>query len=113
MHELSLAESILDILRDGARTHGYHRVKTVWLAVGKLSHVEPEAMRFCFDVAARDSLAEGARLEIVEVAGEGSCAACGAHFAVESRLDPCPRCAAPGVRLTAGDELRVTELEVE
>ena len=70
MHELSLAESILDILRDGARTHGYHRVKTVWLEIGQLACVEQESLRFGFDVVTRGSIAEQARLEIVEKAAK-------------------------------------------
>ena len=43
----------------------------VWLEIGVLSHVAPEALRFCFDAVTRGGLAEGAQLEIVATPGAG------------------------------------------
>ena len=76
MHEMTLAESVLQIVEDAARRDGLRRVRAVWLEIGQLSSIEPEAMRFCFDAVARDSVAEGARLEIVTTAGAAWCDAC-------------------------------------
>ncbi|MDP1679997.1 MAG: hydrogenase maturation nickel metallochaperone HypA, partial [Candidatus Nitrotoga sp.] len=70
MHEMSLAESVLQIIEDAARKQGYTRVKTVWLEIGQLACVEQESLRFCFDVVMRDSIAHEARLEITETAGQ-------------------------------------------
>ena len=70
MHELSLCENILQVMEAQAEARGFQRVKAVWLEVGKLSCVEVEALRFSFDVVTRDSLADGARLEIVEMPGQ-------------------------------------------
>ena len=64
MHELSLAEGVLDLIEETARREGFSRVHGVWLEIGRQSAVEPEAMRFCFDAVVRGTLAEGARLEI-------------------------------------------------
>jgi hydrogenase nickel incorporation protein HypA/HybF len=58
-------------------------VHVVRLAVGALGHVEPEAMRFCFDVAARGTIAEGAQLESRTVPGEAWCLDCGKDGAAE------------------------------
>jgi hydrogenase nickel incorporation protein HypA/HybF len=69
MHEMTLAENVLQIVEDAARRESLRRVHTVWLEIGQISSVEPEAMRFCFDAVTRDSVAEGARLEIVTTAG--------------------------------------------
>ena len=78
MHEMSLCESIVQILEDNAKSQGFAKVKTVWLEIGGLSGVEPEAMRFSFDAVTRGTLADRARLEIIEVpAKRGACSAPG------------------------------------
>ena len=73
MHEMALATSVLQIVESTARLHGALRVSAVCLEIGRLSHVEPEALRFSFDVVARDGLADGARLEILPRAGTAWC----------------------------------------
>lgn len=113
MHEMSLAEGVLQVIEDYAEKEGYSRVKTVWLEIGRLSGVEVEAMRFCFDAVTRGSLAEGAALEIVETEGQGWCLACGKTVPLAARYDPCPECGNFQVQVAGGTEMRVKELEVE
>jgi len=62
MHEMSLAESVREIVDETARANGARRVAAVRLEIGALAQVEVEAMRFAFDVVKRGSLADGARL---------------------------------------------------
>lgn len=113
MHEMSLAEGVLQVIEDYARKEGYSRVKSVKLEIGRLSGAEPEAMRFCFDAVVRGTLADGAALEIVETEGSGWCLACGKTVPVAARYDPCPECGGYQVQATGGMEMRVKELEVE
>ncbi len=113
MHEMSLCEGVVQILEEEARRQGFQRVKTVWLEIGRLSGVEVEAMRFCFDVVVRGTLAEGARLEILEIPGEGWCLDCGRTVEVQQRFDPCPACGGYRLQVTGGEQMRVKELEVE
>ena len=113
MHELSLAEGVLQIVQDAARREGFGRVHAVWIEVGRLSSVEPEAMRFCFDVVTRQSVADGARLEIVETPGAAWCTKCLEPAAIAALGDACPRCGSYQLQITGGTEMRVKELEVE
>jgi hydrogenase nickel incorporation protein HypA/HybF len=113
MHEMSIAESVLQIIEDKARTEGYVRVKTVWLEIGQFAGVEKESLRFCFDVVTRDSVAQDARLEIIETVGQGWCMECARSVAVTDRYEPCPNCGSSQVQVTGGEEMRVKELEVE
>jgi hydrogenase nickel incorporation protein HypA/HybF len=113
MHEMSLTESVVEILREEGRKQGFSRVKTVWLEVGELSGVEPQAMEFCFDAATRGTLAEGARLEIVRTPGQGWCLDCEKTVPLGERFGACPECGHYHVQMTGGDEMRVKELEVE
>lgn len=113
MHEMSLAESVLQLIEDSARSNGFTSVKTVWLEIGALAGVEVDAMRFCFDAVVKGSVADGCRLEIIETEGQGSCLACGETVVIRQRYDACPVCGAYRVQATGGLELKVRELEVE
>ncbi len=113
MHEMSLAESVLQIIEDAAERERFAKVKAVWLEIGALAGVEPEAMRFCFDAVARATVADGARLEIVPAPGAAWCMPCSQPVAIETRGDPCPRCGSFQLQVTGGAELRLRELEVE
>jgi hydrogenase nickel incorporation protein HypA/HybF len=112
MHELSLVESAIQIIEDAARAQQFKRVRVVWLEVGSLAGVEPDALRFCFDAVADGTVAQNARLEIVDVPGSGACGDCGSVHLVRNFLDACPACGAYAVRVTGGTGLRVKELDV-
>lgn len=113
MHEVSLAESVLQIIEDAARKEGFTHVKTVWLEIGKLSCVEKGAMSFCFDAVIKDTVADGARLEILETAGRGRCARCGYEMQIDTLYEACQQCGSYGMQVILGDAMRVKELEVE
>jgi hydrogenase nickel incorporation protein HypA/HybF len=109
MHELAITESVVARV---AECVGAARVLRVVLEVGALTAVMPDAIRFCFELCARDTPCEDATLEIVSVAGHGVCLACEAERDVPELTSPCP-CGSLSVRLTRGQELRVREVEVE
>jgi hydrogenase nickel incorporation protein HypA/HybF len=113
MHELALTESIVEMIEDESRKQGFSHVRVVRLEIGALSHVEPEAIRFCFDAVARGAVVEGAQLEIITVPGEGWCLDCGKIVPVSERFGPCPDCGRHHVQVTAGEDMRVKELEVD
>ncbi len=113
MHELSLAEHVLGLIEETAEAEGFHRVRKVVLEIGSLSAVEAEAMRFCFDVVARQTIAAGAILEIIEVAGTGWCRDCRRMVALSEVFDACPDCGGCDVELRTGRELKLKTLEVE
>lgn len=113
MHEMSLAEGLIELVEEEARKAGSKRVKVVRLALGALGHVEAEAMRFCFEAVSCGTVAEGAALEIVTVPGAGWCLDCGKTVPLSQRFGACPECGQYHVQMTAGDDLRLAELEVE
>jgi hydrogenase nickel incorporation protein HypA/HybF len=113
MHEISLIESVVALVEDERRKQDFSRVRMIRLEVGALGHAEPDALRFCFDAVTRGTIAEGAQLKIVTVAGEGRCSGCRRVVPLDDRFAPCPVCGDVDVRMTAGAELRLAELEVE
>lgn len=112
MHELSLAEGVVRIAEDAAAGAGHAQVTAVWVEIGALSAVEPEALRFCFDAVARDTRVRGARLEIVPVPGQGWCMVCSEAVPLAALGDACPRCGRYQVQPVGGTEMRVKEIEV-
>jgi hydrogenase nickel incorporation protein HypA/HybF len=113
MHEMSLCESILDILKDQAAREHFTQVRRVCVDIGPLSCVEPEALRFGFDVVMKGSLAEDAVLEISRPAAEALCLSCFKTVPVRQRFDTCPECGSEALQVTSGEELKIRELEVE
>lgn len=113
MHEMSLAEGIVELVEDTAQREQAHRVGLVVLEIGLLSSVEPEALRFCFDLVARGGIADGAALEIIEVPGAGWCASCTATVPMNELYDACPVCGSHQVQPTGGTEMRVREIAIE
>lgn len=113
MHELSLCEGIVQILESSAASQGFNRVKTVWLEIGGLAGVETSALRFNFDIVTRNTLAQDATLEIIDVPGEAWCLQCSKLVPVAQRFDACPECDSYQLQVTAGEDMRIKELEVE
>ena len=113
MHEMSLAEGVLQIMEDQARAQDFTKVKTVWLEIGRLSHVDPHAIAFCFDAVTKETLAEGAKLEIIRTPGQAWCHDCVEQVEIASLVDDCPKCGGHRLQVTDGDDMRVKELEVD
>ncbi len=113
MHEMSIAEGIIQVLEDQARAQSFKRVKAIWLEIGPLAMVEQEALRFCFEAVTRDSIAQGALLEIIDLPGEAFCMQCLQNVTINKRYDACSHCGSYQLQVTQGEELRIKELEVE
>ena len=113
MHEMALTESILELIEDEARKQHFTKVKLVRLEGGALSHASPDALEFCFEAVTRATIADGAKLEIITVPGQGWCMDCSKTVPLAERFGICPECGNYHVQMTAGDEMRLHELEVE
>lgn len=113
MHELSIAQSILEIVKDEAKKHALGRISKVRLKIGKLTVIEPSSVSFCFDLIAKDSLAEGARLEIESVPITGRCHDCSGEFTLELPFGSCPHCNSLNINIIAGREFYISEIEAD
>lgn len=108
MHELGVTQEILQIVTEQARER---KVKRVVLEIGKLSCVLPDAVRFCFDLCAEGTTAEGAALEIIEKPGLGRCRQCGAEVTLHEVFSRCA-CGSSDIEWLSGEELKIKEMEV-
>lgn len=112
MHEISLLENVRDILLDHAKTQHFSQVKKITLEIGKLSCVEPDALKFGFDIVMKGSLAENAELILTEVEGLGLCDQCKKTITIETLYDPCSICNHPFVTIIQGNEMKIKDLIV-
>jgi hydrogenase nickel incorporation protein HypA/HybF len=112
MHEVSIMTEAVRLAVESAQEAGAQHVTGVRLRVGALSSLMPEAMRFAWDIVSRDTIAEGARLEIESVAATGWCPACSVEFECRDFFNECPKCHSPDVELRRGRELEITSVEL-
>jgi hydrogenase nickel incorporation protein HypA/HybF len=109
MHELGITQNIIAIVTEHAKGQ---KVQRVLLEIGKLSAIMPDAVQFCFDICAKDTLLEDAKLEIREIPGLAKCRQCGAKISLEQPFGIC-NCGSRELDLIAGEELKIKEIEIE
>lgn len=112
MHELGIAQGILDIAVEHARREPGRQVRSIQVAIGALSCVDTQALAFGWEAVARGSVAEGSRLEIERKPGRGFCVPCGQELEVRELGAPCLQCGHYQWLLISGDELKVLSMEV-
>lgn len=112
MHELSIAQNILDIVQQYVPASDSRNVKTVRMKVGELSGVVTESLEFCFGAIIMGTHLEGARLDIEQIPLQTECKQCAKLFRVEENNFRCPTCGSDDLSIVSGRELQVTEIEL-
>lgn len=115
MHEMSVAASIVDIVRDEMQKHGLTKLCRVCVRHGALSNIVPDSLQCCFEALTTEPPLAGARLELEEVPLRLRCGVCGHGFS-PSRADifaPCPACGGVFHEVEQGREMYVQTLEAE
>lgn len=114
MHEMGIALQVIEIavasIPENLRRA---RVARVNLTVGKLSAVVSDSLRFCFEVAAKETTLEGAELAIEEIDVVARCNACDHQWTIEGPAFSCPRCHSGNITLVSGRELDIRSIEIE
>jgi hydrogenase nickel incorporation protein HypA/HybF len=109
VHELGIAQEIIDAVSESV---GAAKVTRIVLEIGALSLVLPDALRFCFGLAAEDTVMAGAELTIVETPGVARCRACAAEIGLDRPFGRCG-CGSSELEWLSGEELRIKAVEVE
>ncbi len=113
MHELSIAQNLVETVEAAARQANARAVQVVYLRMGVLSGVVKEALLFSYDVAVTGTLLEGSRLEIETVLLTVYCPTCAATVELPTiQLFRCPRCGTPTGDIRSGRELEIVSVEV-
>ena len=114
MHELGIMESALALVQRHAAGNNARRVSRVVLRIGALAGVEPESLRFAFDVVSRGTTAEGAIFEIEVVPVVVYCRDCQQEFAgaTDGFIFTCPNCGDLCGEIRRGRELELSRIEM-
>jgi hydrogenase nickel incorporation protein HypA/HybF len=113
MHELSIAQSILEGLEEEQQTRGFSKVVAVNLRIGSFSNIVPESLRFCFDAVKVGTIADDAALRFTITPLVGTCTACRTRIEIEEDYFLCPHCGSVQVAVLSGEELDIISIEVE
>ncbi len=112
MHELGIAQNILEIIRQAVPEPDAASVRLIRLRVGQLSGVVPDSLEFCFQAIVSDTEMQKANLAIESVPTVFKCRKCGNRFQVNDLEFSCPQCQGSDLEIISGKELEVVEIEL-
>lgn len=114
MHEASIASELLNIAINECSKHGYTKIQSIKVLIGRATGVMSDALLFAFDVLKENTPAEEAKLIIEETPVKGICIDCGKEFESNEPYMAvlCPFCGSFSLQITSGKELNITEMEV-
>ena len=112
MHELGIAQSVLEAVQAEATKRGAKPVK-VGLRIGELSAIDPDALRFTFDALTVETDLQGLELEIEFCPRRHRCCGCGTGFEVKDFIFDCPQCGTDRSECIGGEELQLAYVELE
>jgi hydrogenase nickel incorporation protein HypA/HybF len=110
VHELSLSSAVVNT---AVKHASGRRVTLVTVRIGRLRQVVPDTLEFYFAFVSRDTLCEGARLEMETVPAALRCNTCTLEWAIEIPAFRCPSCGGSDVMVASGNEFEVESIEVE
>jgi hydrogenase nickel incorporation protein HypA/HybF len=112
VHELSIAQNIIEIIQQSVPQNERRDVRVVRLKVGVLSGVVADSLDFCFCVIAAGTPLSDARLEIEQIPFAVRCNVCSKSFINDIGIVVCPECGGAETQVLSGRELQVTEIEL-
>lgn len=114
MHELAIAESIVDAVETRAIACAATRVKRVRLRIGAANAVVADSLTFCFEMLTSElPLLAGALLAIDTLPHRAWCLHCGSEFDVKDYIALCPTCQEWSRSIISGTEFQIMEMEIE
>jgi len=112
MHELSIAQNILEIAKEHLPGGASHRVKSIRIRVGEGAGIVRDSLEFCFNAVIAGTEMEGSVLEIERVPFVVKCNSCGKKSANGGEILLCSFCNGNDVKMISGNELLVTAIEL-
>ena len=109
---MGIAQNILDIAVAAAERGGAERITRINVVAGEMRAIVPAQLSLCFSIAAGETIANGAELNLEITPVTGRCRACGEDFPIEKPDYTCPRCESGDIEITGGAEFRVRDIEV-
>ncbi len=114
MHELGIASSLIEIVIETAEANDAEIVRTVTAKIGRLAGVDSNALYFAYDAVKEEyPLLKDSKLIIETVPITGQCEDCGKTDTYEEMFFACSSCGSFSVKLLTGEELTISNIEVD
>ncbi len=113
MHELGIANSVLEAVKTEMGRHPRTYPCKVGVRIGEMAAIDQDALRFCFEAIVHETDLESLELAIEFCPRRHRCQVCGREFVVHDYDSRCPQCASLETTCISGDELELAYLEVE
>lgn len=113
MHEISIICSAMDEIEYQCSINNINKVSKVLLAIGEFAAIDYSALRFAFESVAKDTICDGAVLDIMEIPAVDYCEACHKEYKVSFVQRSCPLCGVINNMLSTGDEILLYKIEGE
>lgn len=113
MHELSVAQNIIEIVEGSAKQQGAAYVTVVEIEVGAISGVIPDNLEFAWEIAVKDTMLDKSTLKIDFIAAQARCLNCATEFVMDDIYGICPVCNSTQYDIIHGKELRVKSIHIE
>ena len=113
MHEMGIANSVLEAVRTEVALHPGTYPCKVGVRIGEMAAIDQDALRFCFEAIIQDTDLASLELAIEFCPRRHRCQVCGREFVVRDYDSRCPQCTSLETTCTSGDELELAYLEVE
>ena len=113
MHEMGIANSILEGVAKELRRYPGTRPTKVGVRIGQLAGIDPDALNFAFEALTVETELQGLKLEIEFCAPQARCKDCAREYEIHDYDLTCPACQSRSGQRVGGDELEFAYLEVE
>lgn len=113
MHELSITQALFDLVLEQAKAAGAKRVGSINLAIGEMTGIVSDSLGFYLRLLSKDTIAEGATLNVKTINTQGHCRNCDKNFLPKESDRQCPDCGGASWEISGGRELFLESIEVE
>ena len=113
MHEVSICQSIIDLVEGEFPESALEKVSVVHLKIGLLSCVQPEFLEKVYEFMVSETDLKNSKLEFERIEVTAECESCDCSFQVRDFVFICPQCGTPSSNISHGNELLVDKILFE
>lgn len=112
MHELSIAQSILQLAEDVAKKENAKSIQSIDIEIGALSGVVMDALEFAMEITVKNTKLEDSVINYLKINGKAYCSICSFKFDTDNLLVLCPKCKGANFKIVDGKQLRIKSLTI-
>jgi hydrogenase nickel incorporation protein HypA/HybF len=113
MHELSIAQNIIEIVHQNVPADELEYIEFVKLKIGDLAGVVTDSLTFGFETLIIDTPLQNSKLSIENIPFKVLCNSCNNVFSNEFGITICSECNNTDTKVLAGTELQVIEVQLK